>query len=92
MLLHVLAHVEPNHVVLAVEHRFRQRTREFRFAHAGGTEKDEGADGPFGILQARAGADDRIGHRLHRLVLTNDPVVQNGIEAQELFLLAFQEP
>jgi hypothetical protein len=92
VLLHVLAHVEPDHVLLAVEHRFGQRAGQLGFAHAGRAEKNERADGPLRVLEAGAGADDRVGDGLHRLVLADDPLVQNGIEPQQLFLLALEQP
>ena len=39
--LHVFAHVEPDHVLFAVEHRLSQRAGEFGFADAGRAEKNE---------------------------------------------------
>ena len=64
-----------------------QSAGKFDFADAGGAEEDEGADGAFGILEARAGADDGVGDGLHGFVLADDALVENLVEAQELFLL-----
>jgi hypothetical protein len=57
-----------------------------------GPEKNERADRPLRVLQSGARANDRVGHGLHRLVLADDPLVQNRIEPQQLFLLALEQP
>ena len=41
MFFHVFRHVDANHVVLVVEQKFRESTRQFGFSDAGWTEKDE---------------------------------------------------
>ena len=84
MLLHVLAHVEADHVLLGVEEHLGQGPGQLGLADAGGTEEDERADGPAGILDAGAGAQDRVGDQLDRLVLADDPLVQHLLEAQQL--------
>jgi hypothetical protein len=43
-----------------------------------GPRKMNAADGPARILDPGAGADHRVGHRLHRLVLTDHPFVQES--------------
>ena len=40
-----------------------------------GPRENERADGPLRILQPRARADDRVRHRLHRLVLADHALV-----------------
>ncbi len=62
------------------------------FPDAGRPEENEGTDRPLRVLQPGAGTDDRVGHRLHRLVLADDPLVQDGVEPQQLFLLALHQP
>src|SRR4051794_808676 len=88
----VLAHVEADDVVLGVEQRRGERARELRLADAGRPEEDEGADRPPRVLDPRAGADDGVGDEPDRLVLADDALVQDLVEAQELFALALHQP
>ena len=56
-----------------------------------GTEEEEGADGALGVLDAGPGADHRVGHRAHRLVLADDALVQLLLEPEELLHLPFHQ-
>ena len=56
----VLAHVEPDHRVLIVEHELGQRARQLRLADARRAEEDERADRPVRVLQSGARAPDRV--------------------------------
>ena len=78
----VLAHVEPHHRVLVVEHELGERARELGLAHAGRAEEDEAADRPVRILQAGARAAERVRDRLDRLVLADDALVQPLLHLQ----------
>ncbi|SPE30427.1 conserved hypothetical protein [Candidatus Sulfopaludibacter sp. SbA6] len=91
VLLLVLGHVELDHGVLVVEQVFGQRARQFGLAHAGGPEKDEAADRPVGIVQARPRANHGFRHRRHRLILPHHPLVKLGFQVQQLVHLAFQQ-
>ena len=53
-----------------------------------GPEEDERADRAARVLDAGAGADDRVGDELHGLVLADDALVQDLVEAQQLLPLA----
>ena len=57
-----------------------------------GPEEDERPDGPLGVLDAGAGADDGVGHQLDRLVLADDTFVEHLVEAEQLVALPFLEP
>ena len=57
-----------------------------------GPEEDERADRAARVLDARARADDRVGHELDRLVLADDALVQDLVEAQQLLALALHQP
>ena len=57
-----------------------------------GPEEDERADRPPRVLDARAGADHRVGDEPHRLVLADDALVQHLVEAQQLLALALDQP
>src|SRR3954447_16957485 len=88
----VLAHVEADGVVLGVEQRPGERARELRLADPGRPEEDERADRPARVLDPRAGADDGVGDEADRLVLSDDALVQDLVEAQELLALALHQP
>ena len=81
VLLHVLRHVDAHQVVFAVEERLREGLGELGLADARGAQEEERSDRPARILDARARAQHRVGHRLHRLVLADDALVQNRVEA-----------
>ena len=89
VLLHVLAHIQADHVVLAVEEGFREGTRQFGFAHAGGSEENEGADGAFGVFETGTRPDDGVSHGFDGFVLANDALVQDFVEPQQFFVFAF---
>ena len=55
---------------------------------AGGAEEDERPDGPLRVLDAGPGADDGVGHQLDRLVLADDALVEDLVEAEQLLALA----
>ena len=88
----VLAHVDADHGLLGVEERRGQRLGELGLADARRAEEDERADRPAGVLDAGAGADDGVGHEADGLVLTDDPLVEDLVEAQQLLALALLEP
>ena len=90
-LLHVLAHVDPDHRAVVVEQEAGQRPGELGLADAGRSEEQERADRSMGIAQAGPGPPDGIGDRLDRLVLADDPLVEALLHVDELGHLAFEE-
>src|SRR2546430_17703398 len=64
--LHVLAHVDPDHGVLVVEQKFRERSRQFGFADAGRSEKNKRAERTTWVLQTGASAADCVRNRFDR--------------------------
>ena len=91
MTLHVLAHVDPHDGVLVVEHRLGEGLGELGLADTGRAEEEERADRATGILDARSGPDDGIGDQADRLVLPDDPTVEDLVEPQQLVALAFDQ-
>ena len=89
--LHVLAHVDADEVVLAVEERRGQGLGELGLADAGRPEEDERADRPPRVLDAGAGADDGVGDQLDRLVLADHALVEDLLQAQQLVALALDQ-
>ena len=88
----VLAHVDPHHRALVVEHELRESAGELRLADTGRAEEDERADRPVRVLQAGARAAKRIGDGGDRLVLPDDAAVQPLLHVDELLHLALHQP
>ena len=86
-----LAHVEPDHPVLVAEQRLGQRAGQLRLADAGRAEEQEAADRPVRVAEPGAGAPYRLGHRLDRLVLADDPLVQVLLQREQAILLLLGE-
>src|SRR5574344_991117 len=91
MFLHVLAHVDAHHRVLAVEKFRRESLRKFRLAHARGPEEQEAADRRVFARKSAPVPENGLGHGFHRGVLTDHAPVQAFIELQKLRLLGFAE-
>ena len=92
VLLLILRHVDAHHRLLVVEQKLRERARQLRLADAGRTEEEEAAERTVGILQPRAGAADRICHRVDRFVLADDAMVQTVFHLDQLLDFAFHQP
>ena len=60
VLLHVFRHVDADHRLLVVEQELGERASQLGLADAGGAQEDERADRPVRVLDAGAGADDRV--------------------------------
>src|SRR5215208_281117 len=78
-----LGHVYPDHGVLLAEEVLGESPREFGLADSCRTEEDKAADGTLGVLDACPGAPDGLGNGLDRGLLTHDPLVQYGLQAQQ---------
>ena len=57
-----------------------------------GPEEEEAAERPVRILQAGAGAADRVGDRVDRFVLADDALVQPLFHVNQLLDFAFHQP
>ena len=88
--LRVFAHVNANHGALIIEHEFGQGFSEFRLAHTGGAEEQEGTHGPIGVRNPGAGTPNRIGDGLHRVELADHPFAQFSLHVEEFFGFAFK--
>ena len=88
----VLAHVNAHHGVLVIEQELRQGARQLGFPDAGGTQEDERADRPVGILQTGARPAHSVGHCPQGVLLPDHALVQALFHVDELLQLAFQQP
>jgi hypothetical protein len=57
-----------------------------------GPRKMNEPDRPARILDTGPSPDDRVGNQLNRLVLTNNPLVQHLVNAQQLLALTLLQP
>ncbi len=71
----------------AAEQRLGQRPGELRLADPGGAEEQEAADRPVRVPQAGAGPAHRLGDGDDRLVLADDPLVQELLQPHQPFTL-----
>ena len=90
--LHILAHIDPDHVLLIVKQGLGQSLGQLRLAHAGGSQEQERADGLCGILDPGLGTEDRIRHQLYALILADHPFVKLVLQMQELAPLPLGQP
>ena len=90
-LLHVLAHVDADHVLLVVKQALRQRLGQLRLAYARGAQEQEGTDGAVFIRNAGTAAQNGLGDLLHGLVLADHAAVQLLGELEQLLALALLE-
>ncbi len=91
MLLHVLGHVEADHLLGIAEQEGRQGLGQLRLAHARGAQEEERAHGPVGVLEARPGPAHGAGHGAHRLGLADDALVELGLHVHQVGLLVALE-
>ena len=89
--LHVLGHVDAHEVVFIIEQAVGEGLCKLRLADARGAEEEEAADRAVRVCNAGARALDGLGHEAHGLVLTDDALVNDLVEAQQLFALALHQ-
>src|SRR2546425_11984240 len=88
VLLLVLRHIDADQRMLVIEEELGERSRELRFADAGGAEADEAAERPVGILQSRACPTNRIRRRFDGFVLADYAPVETLFHPDQLLNLA----
>ena len=89
--LHILGHVDTDHVLFIVKQGLRQRLGQLGLADARRAEEQEAADWAVRVGDTGAGAQDRVRDLLHGLVLTDDPLMQRVRQAQQLFALTLDQ-
>ena len=82
-------HVDADHGLVVVEQVLGQGAHQLGFADAGGAEEDEAADGPVGIAQAGAVAQDGVGDQAHGFVLADHAVLEALGHLDQLLDFAF---
>ena len=86
---HILAHIEPDHGVLVVEHKLGERFCSLGLADTRRSQEHERAHGPMFFLQPYARSADRVGDSGDRLILANDAKTESFFHLQKFLLLAF---
>ena len=77
--------------MLVVEQAVREGLRKLRLAHARGAEEEKAADGAVRVRDAGARALDGLGHEADGLVLPDHALMDDLVEAQQLFALALHQ-
>ena len=78
-----LAHVDLDERVVVAEQEVGQRLGQLGLTDTGRAGEDERARRALGVLQARAGAADRLADRLDGVLLADDPLVHLVLHAQQ---------
>ncbi len=91
MPLLVLAHVEPHHRVLVVEHELGERAGELGLADTRRAEEDERADRPVRVLEPGPRAPQRVRDGGHGLVLADHALMQPLLHVDQLLGLALEQ-
>ncbi len=89
--LRVLAHVDADHRPLVVEQELCQRLGQLGLADAGGPEEQERARRAVGVRDARARPPDGVRYGLDGPGLTDQPLAELGLHAEQLAGLALEE-
>ena len=89
--LHELAHVDADHVFLAVEKKLGERLAQLGLAYPGRAEEQERTIRPVRVGEARARAADGIAHHPHRLVLADHALMDAILHLQQLVALALHQ-
>ena len=87
---HILAHVQTDERVGAVEQLICQLLDQLGLAHAGGAHKDE-AGGTAAAGKVGAAALDGLRHQMHGLVLPDDLLFQLALKVCQLRELGLPE-
>ena len=88
---HVLCHINSDNIMFVVKQAFGQRFGKLRFAHARGTQEQEGTDRFVRIRDSSTGTQDRFGYPLHGFILTDYALMQKFIKMQDLLAFAFHQ-
>ena len=91
VLLHILTHINTNHIGFVVKQGCRQRLCKFRFTDTGRAEEQEGTNRFCRVLDTRFGTNDGIAHKRHRIVLTDNTFMQFLIQMQCLVSLTLRQ-
>ena len=83
VLLHVLGHVQVDHVLGVTEHEFREGLGEQGLTHTGRSDEEERAHGAVRIFETRTTLADGLGHRGHGVVLADHLAVQFVFELEQ---------
>ena len=82
MLLHVLGHIDTNHIIFTIEQALGQGLGKLSLAHSRRSEKEKGTNRAMGILDTCPCSHDRFRYCIYRLVLANHPFMQNTLQTQ----------
>ena len=91
MTLHVLRHVEAHHRVLVAVDGFGERLGQLRLANAGRPQEKERRGRPAALAKARARQTHGVAHRLNRLFLPDDALVQALLQLDQPLALFGRE-
>ena len=89
--LHIFGHIDTNHVVFVIKQTIGKSLCKLRLADTGGTQEQEATDRLVGVGYACTGAEDSLCDFLNRFVLTDNALMDNIVEVEQLLALALHE-
>ena len=92
VLFHIFRHIKPEHGGFVPEQHLCQRPAKLRFAHTGGAQKQEGADGAFRVFQPHAAPADGFRHGGDRFLLPHNPAMEPLFQMEQPLPLFFRQP
>ena len=89
--LHILTHIDPNHIRFIIEQSCCKRFGQFRFSDTGRSQEQERTDGLRRILDPGLGTDNGLRYLGHTLILTDDSLMKLVCQMERLIPLALVE-
>ena len=90
VLFHIFTHVEAQQIGFVVKQKIGQCFGKLCFADPRWSQKQKTANWPVWVLQAGSGTTHGIGDGMHSLLLTNDPLTKNILQAHQPIPLPFE--
>ena len=87
--LHILTHINTNHVLFIVKQAFRQCLGKLRLSDSGRSKEQEGSDRLCRVFDTRFGTDDSFCHFGNTFVLSDHPFMKLLIQVKSLAPLTF---
>ena len=89
--LHILAHIDTDHIFLIVKQAFRKCFRKLRLSDSGRSKEEEGSDRLGRVFDPCLGTDDRLCHFCDAFILSNHTFVEFLVKMKCLAPLALVE-
>ena len=90
--LHILTHIDTNHILFIIEKSLCKGFGEFCFTNTGGSKEQEGTNWLGGIFDSCFGTKDGIGYTAYALVLTDHTFMKLIFQMKQFGTLSLCQP